>query len=427
MTSPAKKDSNGRNAKKSTGPRSEEAKKRSCMNALKHGLTASLAMLPDEDPAAYADRLRDWIAIWKPRDSLELYRVQRAVYHSWQLERVQQAMSARSCFNAYTAEAEQRKRDEQEVADLAFRLLHGRGGLRAGGPQSESEGGQPGVTWPAAVDDADHPAVLVGRLTNLRAGCEWLIEHWIELSEMLEKGEAWEARERFIAIRLLRMDPMDALDAKPLTTLLRACQAVDPQAGDLVKELLPATHSAATRRLPPADEAAARLELTAIAGSEIERLEAKIEEHDELAEIEAALRSRQQGFDFSRDGALMRRYETTCDNKLSRMINDFSSRKRDESRYEYTPSLGDHRKEVAETLAQARAYVAARYVVDPFEGSARPAAGGGVATESPKVKPAHKPAVGSVPSPRNEPTVTCEPLRNEPTAKSRHRCETNPR
>ena len=236
-------------------------------------------------------------------------------------------MSARSCLNAYTAEADQRKRDEQEVADLAFRLLHGRGGLRAGGPQSESEGGQAGVTWPVAVDDADHPAVLVGRLTNLRAGCEWLIEHWIELSEMLEKGEAWEARERFIAIRLLRMDPMDALDAKPLTTLLRACQAVDPQAGDLVKELLPTTHSAATRLLPPADEAAARLELTAIAGSEIERLEAKIEEHDELAEIEAALRSRQEGFDFSRDGALMRRYETTCDNKLSRMISDFSSRK----------------------------------------------------------------------------------------------------
>ena len=77
MTSPAKKDSNGRNAKKSTGPRSEETKKRSCMNALKHGLTASLAMLPDEDPAAYEDRLRSWIAIWKPRDSLELYRVQR--------------------------------------------------------------------------------------------------------------------------------------------------------------------------------------------------------------------------------------------------------------------------------------------------------------------------------------------------------------
>ena len=279
-----------------------------------------------------------------------------AVYHSWQLERVQQAMSARTTFNAYTAEAEQRKRDEQEVADLAFRLLHGRGGLRACGPQSESEGGQAGVTWPVAVDDADHPAVLVGRLTNLRAGCEWLIEHWIELSEMLEKGEAWEARERFIAIRLLRMDPMDALDAKPLTTLLRACQAVDPHAGDLVKELLPTTHSAATRLLPPADEAAARLELTAIAGSEIERLEAKIEEHDELAEIEAALRSRQEGFDFSRDGALMRRYETTCDNKLSRMISDFSSRKRDESRYEYTPSLGDHRKEVAETLAQASCF-----------------------------------------------------------------------
>ena len=53
MTSQAKILANRRNAKKSTGPRTKAGKRRAAMNALKHGMTAKLALMQDEDQAAF--------------------------------------------------------------------------------------------------------------------------------------------------------------------------------------------------------------------------------------------------------------------------------------------------------------------------------------------------------------------------------------
>ena len=53
MATEAQIAANIENAKKSTGPRTNEGKERSRMNALDHGLTARLALLPDEDPASF--------------------------------------------------------------------------------------------------------------------------------------------------------------------------------------------------------------------------------------------------------------------------------------------------------------------------------------------------------------------------------------
>ncbi len=41
---------NRQNAQHSTGPRTEAGKRRSSLNALQHGLTATSAVLPSEDP-----------------------------------------------------------------------------------------------------------------------------------------------------------------------------------------------------------------------------------------------------------------------------------------------------------------------------------------------------------------------------------------
>jgi hypothetical protein len=107
MISQAKLTANARNAKKSTGPVTKEGRKRSSMNSLKHGLTARMAMLPDENPTAFHERLFKWKQILQPRDDLELFQAERAVYLSWQLQRVQSAQSARLCFKAHTAADDQ--------------------------------------------------------------------------------------------------------------------------------------------------------------------------------------------------------------------------------------------------------------------------------------------------------------------------------
>ena len=57
-------EANRRNARRSTGPRTEAGKARSRLNALKHGKRAvavlPLPVLPHEDPRALARRVQEW-------------------------------------------------------------------------------------------------------------------------------------------------------------------------------------------------------------------------------------------------------------------------------------------------------------------------------------------------------------------------------
>ena len=54
MATKAQIAANRRNAKKSTGPKTAEGKAASCMNALRHGLRAEKAVLPNENEEEYA-------------------------------------------------------------------------------------------------------------------------------------------------------------------------------------------------------------------------------------------------------------------------------------------------------------------------------------------------------------------------------------
>jgi hypothetical protein len=82
MVSETKRAAHARNAKKSTGPRSEEGKKRSSMNAVTHGLTARLAILPDEDGGKFEHRMREWKEIFRPRNGYESFQTETVVYLS---------------------------------------------------------------------------------------------------------------------------------------------------------------------------------------------------------------------------------------------------------------------------------------------------------------------------------------------------------
>src|SRR4051794_26021099 len=58
---------NRENARKSTGPRSPEGKAAVCWNAVKHGLRADAAALPNEDPAVVGARDRAWNEFYDPQ------------------------------------------------------------------------------------------------------------------------------------------------------------------------------------------------------------------------------------------------------------------------------------------------------------------------------------------------------------------------
>ncbi len=78
---------NRQNASSSTGPRTEQGKRRSRRNAIRHGLTAETVIDVLEDPAAYKSLQRAIYADYRPRTNFELELVARLVSLLWRLRR----------------------------------------------------------------------------------------------------------------------------------------------------------------------------------------------------------------------------------------------------------------------------------------------------------------------------------------------------
>ena len=88
MATKAQIKANRENAKKSTGPRTEEGKARVSLNALKHGLLARDAVLPEEDPAEFDRQLRDLERDLRPENSLECELVRQIADAQWRMRRL---------------------------------------------------------------------------------------------------------------------------------------------------------------------------------------------------------------------------------------------------------------------------------------------------------------------------------------------------
>jgi hypothetical protein len=84
MTSDKQIEANQRNAKKSTGPVTEEGKAKVARNAVSHGLTA-LTLAPGETGWDDLVLLRErFHASYQPADEIEAYLVERIAIYTWQ-------------------------------------------------------------------------------------------------------------------------------------------------------------------------------------------------------------------------------------------------------------------------------------------------------------------------------------------------------
>ncbi len=79
---------NRANSEKSTGPRTEAGKKRSAMNALRHGLTGHTVVLPAEDLAAYQRHVQSFADEYQPKGPTENFLVQDLADTAWRLNRI---------------------------------------------------------------------------------------------------------------------------------------------------------------------------------------------------------------------------------------------------------------------------------------------------------------------------------------------------
>ena len=173
---------NRQNAQHSTGPRTDEGKARSRMNALKHGLRAETLALPDEDPAELAQREQQWLEFYRPQNPAELYLVHQAVRATIQLDR---------CARFQTVVLTRQVR-------AALAALEP--------PRDEA-------IAPTLVE-AQHPGRMIQRLLGSAAGCRWLIARWTELRDALGASDGW-SDERLAMARALCRTACDEMWFEP--------------------------------------------------------------------------------------------------------------------------------------------------------------------------------------------------------------------
>jgi hypothetical protein len=85
---PTRTEINRANAQHSTGPKTSEGKKQSSLNALRHGLTGQIVVMPTEDLQAYQLHLKSFTDEYAPKGATESNLVQALADTSWRLNRV---------------------------------------------------------------------------------------------------------------------------------------------------------------------------------------------------------------------------------------------------------------------------------------------------------------------------------------------------
>jgi hypothetical protein len=94
MASQKQIEANRRNAQKSTGPTTDLGKATAKFNALKHGMTASTAVLPYEDAGSYAELREAFVATYRPANAVEASLVETIANSYWRLLRVRRVETA---------------------------------------------------------------------------------------------------------------------------------------------------------------------------------------------------------------------------------------------------------------------------------------------------------------------------------------------
>jgi hypothetical protein len=120
MSSAAKIEANRRNARHSTGPRTEEGKAASSRNALKHGLRSDQLILFDETAEGFETFHAELSDSFAPGDAAESILVERIAVAHWRLRRVWRAEAA--AFNLETSERLRGRVRHHMVRDLAAEL-----------------------------------------------------------------------------------------------------------------------------------------------------------------------------------------------------------------------------------------------------------------------------------------------------------------
>ena len=297
-TSEKQKLANRENAKKSTGPRTEQGKQTTRRNAVKHGLAGRGEVVPDEIAEEMEARVGVWTKAMRPADEVEAWLVARAASLSVRVDAAVKCEGIRRARNLVDCETGKLARDAAE--ELGDALLERK---------------------------RKDPSEIVVRLEATAAGCEWMIERWKDMeARRREVNGSWEREELDLAMKLIGRTLRDLGGVNEVEELVSAyCCARSKMTRDksMMHRLKFAKLVTNAELNLPADADLFNLklrtqedgqdQLSEFTARQIQRLTAL---RDELAEQEAENPAGGDLIDLSDDGDRLRRYETTLDRQL---------------------------------------------------------------------------------------------------------------
>ena len=180
----------------------------------------------------------------QPRNSVEQYLVDRGVRLSWQLDRVTRAQDARTTTQIIEGGVEEAELQAEEILEIGKRLFWDNRGPHQllptpADPRCEFAGDSvPRTSFCESPDDPDQPALLVRRLQANAAGCQWMLDRWDELGTLVECDLAWLSPDKLKAIRLLGMQPIDAVDDLDVARIFLACFVIRGSTGEPFLEII---------------------------------------------------------------------------------------------------------------------------------------------------------------------------------------------
>src|SRR4051812_5680739 len=119
MTSQKQIEANERNAQKSTGPKTEQGKSITRLNAVRDNVTGQITTLSDEDRPIFEKLKAEHVAALAPKDVSELKLAHSIAWDTWRLDRLR--ASEMNLLARGTAENEAAFDDDIEALDPVLR------------------------------------------------------------------------------------------------------------------------------------------------------------------------------------------------------------------------------------------------------------------------------------------------------------------
>ena len=188
---------NRENAKRSTGPRTVEGKRRSRANSLKHGLCASVVV--PEDAELVRQRSSQWFYALKPQDEHQAWIVGQVSVLSIRLdrsERMERRARDKVCLRAELTWDDGRRLEAEVLGSLLSRK----------------------------------PAETVETLRRTPHGCEWLMARWAMLAHAADtsEGRGWTPDQTALAFDLLATPAQFREGRKPGASIDFEGNVLDP-------------------------------------------------------------------------------------------------------------------------------------------------------------------------------------------------------